>query len=180
MLEVKDIIEVSISNTLLQKTYKLAEDLPVNSKSYMNGERHIIGALGELIIREYFPNYTLPNNFDSDIIVNGYKLDIKSKQRTWSAKEKLLTFAEHGYEGSVQANSIENIKNKDVDGYVFISIAKTLDKAYIMGFISKTSFIELARKIEPNTIDVTNNQKSPAFNYNIYYKQLIPIKHLCA
>lgn len=179
MLIETDIIEISIDRDLLAAAAEIkAKQLPINNKSYMRGDRHLIGALGEILFQNYIKEFVLSNSFDSDIIVNNLRLDIKAKQRTWCNKEKLLMFAEHGYEGSVQAFSIAEIIKKNVDGYVFISISKNLDKAYIVGWIDKFSFIELARKIEPNTLDKSNNQLSPANNYNVYYKDLQPIKAL--
>ena len=178
MIQEFNLVEINIDNNLIAAAELKAKDLPINKKSYMDGTRHLIGALGEVIFQKYVGNFMLPTSFDSDIIIDGLAFDVKSKQRTWCDRKKLLTFGGHGYEGSVQAVSTDEILEKNVDGYVFISISKALDKAYIVGWINKHKFVELARKIEPNMLDRSNNQVSPANNYNIFYKDLEPIKCL--
>lgn len=177
VLKPEDIEIVRIDAALLAKAAVLAEKFPVNHKSYMKGGRHLVGAVGELLILERF-SASAEDGFDSDVLICNKKFDVKAKQRRWTSRENILTFAENGFEGSVQAESADIILNKEVDGYIFVSMKEDFSFAHLIGFIYKDEFLKHARKIVPNTLDITNGIVSTAFNYNIYYKNLYPLKCL--
>ena len=52
--------------------------------SITNGQSNIYGALGEVIVYDYFKdkkfNIIKQNTYDYDLIINGYKVDVKTKK----------------------------------------------------------------------------------------------------
>lgn len=178
MITEKDIITVDITEDILEsaKTFKY----PINKKSYMHGERHEVGGIGEIVVQRYLVicgyEVTFSTEYDYDLLTSSanLKIDIKTKKRTPCGLDKLLHYKGAGYEGSVQAESLEQIKQKNLDFYVFVNYDGA--KAYIIGWISRDDFVEKCRKVKKNSIDETNGLFMQGENFNIYYRELNPFK----
>jgi hypothetical protein len=180
MIIENDIITIEITEDILKSAKNF--NYPVNKKSYMHGERHEVGAIGEIIAFNYlkaqFSHVYFSEVYDYDILVDNnereWKIDVKTKKRTSCGLDKLLNYKDLGYEGSVQAESLEQLKQKDLDFYMFINYDG--QKAYLIGWISKADFIEKCYKVKKNSVDPTNGLLMQGENFNIYYKDLNPFK----
>lgn len=181
MITIQDIITIDITEDILESAKNF--NYPVNKKSYMHGERHEVGAIGEIVVKAFSEScgfrVEFSKAYDYDLLLmhdeQQIKVDVKTKKRTPCGLDKLLNYKTNGYEGSVQAESLEQIKQKDVDFYVFVNY--TVDKAYIIGWISKDDFVEKCRKVEKNSIDQTNGLLMHGENFNIYYRELNPFTY---
>lgn len=107
--------------------------------SITNGESNIYGALGEIVVRDYYLNI---NNrlvkvidkptYDYDLIINSKTTDIKTKQTTVTPRPFYNV-------------SISNFNTKqNCDYYYFVRILKDKGTAYLLGYIEKDKFIENA------------------------------------
>lgn len=174
MIKESDIITIDITEDILESAKNF--NYPINKKSYMHGERHDVGAIGEIVVKAFFEScgneVKFSETYDYDLLTGSanLKIDVKTKKRTPCGLDKLLNYKGFGYEGSVQAESLTEIKKKDLDFYVFVNY--TVDKAYIIGWISKEDFITKCRKVKKNSIDETNGLVMQGENFNIYYKDL--------
>ena len=113
MLKELDIIEIIITDDILDSAKHLISNYPINKKSYMHGERHEVGGIGEIVAFNYlktqFSHVYFSETYDYDILVDNnereWKVDVKTKKRTPCGLDKLLNYKGLGYEGSVQAES---------------------------------------------------------------------------
>jgi len=147
-----------------------------------------LGFMGELKTLEYFhsqgikyswknrdPNTKEPSyNFDAKI--NGYKIEIKTKDRSVSPRLE--------YEASVAQNS--NKKLQECNFYIFTSISRKghPEKDYsdceytLLGYMSKEEFTQKSYLRLQGKVDPTNNFGTPKQCWNIFHDQLHPISEL--
>lgn len=182
MITQEDIVEIIITSDILESAKSF--NYPINKRSYMNGERHDVGAIGEIVVKTFFEScgyiVKYSEQYDYDLLVQtssaNLKIDVKTKKRTPCGLDKMLNYQSKGYEGSVQAKNLDEIRQKDVDIFTFVNYDGL--KAFIVGYISKKEFIEKAFQIGKGKVDITNNLIMVGDNFNIYYKDLNPMKDL--
>lgn len=156
-------LEVQITKEMIENATTRALAIGSLNNSIRLGKGNLVGCLGEAIVLSTLDNATLANTYDYDIIVDGLKLDVKTKERTVVPKSH--------YECSV-ANF--NTKQK-CDHYVFVSILveKRIPKmGYILGYISKENFYEKASFHNKGELDERNNFTFTANCYNIEIHKL--------
>ena len=106
-------------------------DFDILKNSFTKGKGNLSGALGEIIVYDYF-NKELnkqENTKDYDIILGEDTFDIKTKRCTSTPKED--------YNCSVALTSL----HQNCTGYIFVRVREDIDEAYILGYISKRDLI---------------------------------------
>tara|TARA_Y100000385_G_scaffold236060_1_gene250096 strand:+ start:27 stop:629 length:603 start_codon:yes stop_codon:yes gene_type:complete len=117
---------------------KRAEELyPFNvlNGSITNGSSNIYGALGEVVFQDYLSenhNVVICGNYDYDLKVDEYRVDVKTKRTTVVPKEN--------YNCSISSWNT----TQECDFYFFCRVSVDKKKAYILGYISKKDFYEKA------------------------------------
>lgn len=182
MIRPEDVIAMPILPSTLRAAKALGTFAP-NSKSYMDGEWQLDGALGEVVVKQYLEEcgrtveFSPKEDYDNDLLVIGLgsivRIDVKTKRRdTWNVNQMVTSF-----EGSVQASSREEIANKAVDTYVFVNLAYDKESgeyecAYIMGGMTKDRFLDRCVQKSAGDFDSSNGMVTPAPNFNIWYREL--------
>ena len=102
--------------------------------SFTNGEGNDIGALGEIMVFDFFSNngYTVidESTYDYDFIINGYKVDVKTKKT--SVKP----------EGHSNCSVADYNTTQKCDYYFFVRINEEKKECYLLGHKSKKEFYE--------------------------------------
>jgi hypothetical protein len=127
-------IEIYISDSQISRAEKLYNFNELNG-SITKGKSNIYGAIGEIIVYDYFLDYLSIiqcNTFDYDFIINDFKVDVKTKRTTVKPKDNYLC-----------SISSFNIKQK-CDYYFFIRVLESFKIGYMLGFISKDEFYKKA------------------------------------
>lgn len=133
--------------------------------SIMQGKSNIYGALGEIVVLDYFKElYDIEDKstYDYDLIIGGYKVDVKTKRTTVTPKPYYL------------CSITWNIKQK-CKYYFFVRIKEDLSKAFLLGYISKEMFFEQADFKKKGDLDV-NGFVFKADCYNLQIKNLNKFK----
>ena len=104
--------------------------------SITKGVSNIYGALGEVIVKDYFKERYIiedKSSLNYDLIINGLKVDVKTK--------KIFKAPRPDYRVNIPARS----KGQKTDFYFFLYIFGDLSRAYLAGYISKERFFNSAR-----------------------------------
>jgi len=131
--------------------------------SITKGGGNLAGALGELAYIEWLTKqgYRVEDTstYDYDIIVNGFKVDVKTK--------RINNKPADNYRVAVaSANTTQKC-----DYYVFTRVKESKDVAYILGYMSKNEFYERSTFFKEGEIDV-NGFAFRSDNYSIQIKDL--------
>jgi hypothetical protein len=114
--------------------------------SITKGKSNIYGALGEIIIydlnKEKGLNVDFNSTYDYDLIIENYKIDVKTKRTNVIPKENYLC-----------SISAFNTKQK-CDFYFFLRINENLKDCYLLGYKKKTDFFNEATFNKKGTFDV--------------------------
>jgi len=134
------------------------------NNSVTKGKGNLAGALGEILVRDYY-NGKQENTFDYDLILNNKKVDVKTKRFSnmqtpndkWSAT--LFGF---------------NI-NQKCDWYCFVGVSNDYKTSYIYGFKQKDNFYKEASFGKKGEVDPNGSGNNWTFRYDTYY---LSIKNL--
>jgi hypothetical protein len=111
-------------------------DFKVLNNSFTNGEGNIYGALGEIIIHDLAKENNLQVDFNStydyDLIIDGLKVDVKTKRTTVIPHNDFLC--------SIAAYNT----TQKCDYYFFVRINENMEDAYLCGYKSKVDFFNEA------------------------------------
>lgn len=136
----------SITEEQLERAKKLYEFSALKG-SIMSGTSNIYGAIGEVIVYDALlkkwgeASVSHDQDRDYDILVNGYRLEVKTKRTTVEPKPF--------FNCSVSTHN----PNQKCDYYMFVRITEDLSKAYVLGAIERSRFFLLAnfkKKGEPD------------------------------
>lgn len=96
--------------------------------SIMKGESNIYGALGEVLVCDFHKirgdDVIYRGDYDYDIIINGYKVDVKTKRTN-------VRPMPHYY------CSVTDTYRQGCDYYYFVRILEDLSEGYILGYIER-------------------------------------------
>lgn len=120
-------IEVTISPAQVEEAKQLYEFGQLDN-SITKGKSNIFGALGEVVVKDYFAGAQIVGDYDFDIILEGFKIDVKTKRANYPPHPDHLC--------SVAA---ANIRQK-CDFYFFVRVLENLQTAYLLGYLSKKDF----------------------------------------
>ena len=104
-------------------------DFKVLNNSITKGDGNLAGALGEVIVCDYY-NGEQKNTYDYDLILKGKKIDVKTKRQNQDIIPKPTWVA-----------AVSNYNtHQDCDYYCFVGMGYDLSVAYIFGFMQKDNF----------------------------------------
>tara|TARA_R110000772_G_C13081541_1_gene417527 strand:- start:66 stop:551 length:486 start_codon:yes stop_codon:yes gene_type:complete len=128
-------INLKITKNQLERSKKLYDFKELNN-SVTKGKGNIYGAVGEIAVHDYFKSKGLDvdfnSTFDYDMIVENYKIDVKSKKTTVSPQPHFLC--------NIFAH---NIRQK-CDFYFFVSVNENMVDCHLLGYKKKEDFYKLA------------------------------------
>lgn len=129
--------------------------------SITNGVSNIYGAVGELLIYNLFKlkGYTVDFNstYDYDLIINGLKVDVKTKKTTVEPKENYLC--------SIAAYNTR----QECDYYFFVRVDLEKRIGYFLGYIKKEDFFRKATFRQKGESDGNWEFKADCYNLEVKY-----------
>jgi len=147
-------IEVKITKDMLYEASEKASELGILNHSILMGKGNFTGFLGEQIALQVLGGEWC-NTYNYDIILDGKRIDVKTKQTT----VKPLPH----YECSVAAYNTK----QDCDDYAFVRVLKDYTIGWFLGSISKKEYFERARFLRKGDVDPSNNFTVRADCYNL-------------
>ena len=133
--------------------------------SVTKGEGNIFGALGEIIIYDIYKSkgsiVDFNSTYDYDMIIDGHKVDIKSKKYTSRFTPSIKW----------NLNISDYNTNQKCDYYFFVGISDNLEVAYLYGYIKPELFYKVSAFNKKGEIDPNGNGifrfKGDCHNINI-------------
>ena len=156
-------IEVFITEEMLQKAKEKAIDMGKINNSICSGEGNLAGFIGEQAANEVIKG-KINNTYDYDITKDLDLWDVKTKRCT--------TKPWPNYECSVAAFNTRQQCTK----YVFVRLlhqGDTYIKAYILGWLEREEYYNKAKFLKKGDIDLDNNFTVRADCYNVRISDLI-------
>ena len=135
------------------KAIKEAKEMGAIRNSIRKGAGNAIGFLSEIMLSEYLQCERQPCK-DYDILWNGMKVDVKTKETTVPPKNY--------YDCSIAKTST----HQRCDAYLFTRYIKK-GSLYVLGWISKEDFFNKARFLRKGDIDGDNDFVVKADCYNL-------------
>lgn len=135
--------------------------------SIEGGKGNIYGAIGEIVTTDYFlkkgHSVDTKATYNYDLIVDGYKIDVKSKRTNVKPQPHYLA-------------TVANYNTtQQCDFYLFARALKDLSKVWILGYIKPVKFYELSSFVNKGDLDV-NGWEFKADCYNLQIKELNPLR----
>lgn len=154
-------IELTITPAQIEEAKQLYEFEQLND-SITKGKGNLFGAVGEVVVKDYFPHAQIVGDYDFDIMIKGFKVDVKTKRANYPPQPDELC--------SVAA---ANIRQK-CDYYFFVRVLENLKTAYLLGYLSKQDFYTKAAFNLKGETDKTSRHgwKFKADCFNIAIKDL--------
>lgn len=151
--------KIKINKEQIERAKKLYEFGRLKG-SITKGKSNIYGALGEIAVFDYFKSKKLRLDFNStydyDLIINGYKVDVKTKRTTVVPKDHYLC--------SVAAF---NTKQK-CDFYFFVRINENMKDCYMLGYKKKKDFFKESIFKKKGSLDVNGwSFKDDCYNLEV-------------
>jgi len=119
--------------------------------SITKGESNIYGALGEVIIYDINKknglNVDFKSTFDYDLIINGYKIDVKTKKYTNKFTPNL--------KWNLNISDFNTTQNCDF--YFFIGVSDDLKSYSLYGYIKPIEFYKISTFNKKGEIDPSGN-----------------------
>ena len=138
-------IKLQISKQQIERASKLYPFKQLKG-SITKGKSNIYGALGEIIIYDKYKKdgFNVDDNstYDYDLIIDNYKIDVKTKRTTVTPKSNYLC-----------SISSFNTRQK-CDIYFFIRINENMKECYLLGYKSKIDFFNKATFNKKGSLDV--------------------------
>ena len=164
--------EVDLTEDCLSRAAKYAEDIRFVKSIRGDGgteSRKPVGAIGETVLIDYLngkeveviDNREGQDATKYDLLVNGKKVEVKTKDRTVAPKPY--------YECSVADFNTE----QDCDEYAFVSVLNNMKEAWYLGKISKSDFYKAAVFHKKGEVDPANDFTFKADCFNIPVWKLI-------
>lgn len=123
----------------------------------------IIGALGEIIVRDMM-GYEQVNTKDYDLVdFDGRTIDVKTKHAKATPR--------HYYECSVTAHGVQ----QNCDEYVFVRMKPDLSTAWVLGSIDKSDYFVKATRHKKGEVDESNDFVFRSDCYNLEIGELCPL-----
>jgi len=127
-------IEINVSKEQLERAKNLYEFKVLNN-SLSKGKGNLIGAIGEIVLFDYYTNkgknVVHAQDFEYDLIIEKYKVECKTQSSNYTPKSnydcKLSTFND----------------SQNCDYYCFLHVLKDFSKVWIKGMLSKEDLNQL-------------------------------------
>jgi hypothetical protein len=119
--------------------------------SITKGESEIYGALGEVMVLNYYKNKAKvidKSSFNYDLILNGFTVEVKTKKIKYPPKENYIV--------SVAASNA----TQNCNYYYFTMVHNFLKRGWLLGYMSREDFFKKAvfcKKGEKDILHKNNN-----------------------
>jgi hypothetical protein len=123
-------IEVSVTPEMIKLGAIHSIKMGALKHSFMDGDRNIVGCIGEQVYSQFAPLAERHDTYDYDFFIKNLKVDVKTRI--------IKTEPSHHFDFTIK--QVKN--NQDVDIYVFIGVHENLEKAWIFGWLKKSEFFE--------------------------------------
>ena len=147
-----NVIHVAVTEEQLKRASELY-DFGALKGSITKGKSNIYGAIGEVIVHDYLTESGRSVKFDStkdyDMIVNGRKVDVKSKRTTVPPIQS--------FNCSISAHNTTQM----CDEYIFVRVHENKREAWILGRKQKSDYFSVAKFYRVGQKD----PKYPAFKF---------------
>jgi len=165
------LIERKVTTPIITKAHKKSIELGSLNNSITNGEGNLVGFVGEGLLNEYLLEQgqmsKWSNTYEYDIVLNGdITIDVKSKKTNFIPKLD--------YECSVAALNTKQA----CDVYVFTRVKGDMSIGWILGFLPKKDYFDLASLMKKGMIDPSNGWKVKTDCYQVPINKLRPINDL--
>ena len=158
-----NIIEITPTESQQREARLSAVNSGTLQGSITGGTGKVIGALGEIIVRDMF-GHKQANTKDYDLIdSDGRTIDVKTKHAKATPR--------YYYECSVTAHGV----TQGCDQYVFVRMLPNLSKAWILGVIDKSDYFIRAKRHNKGEVDESNGFVFKSDCYNLEIKDLCPL-----
>lgn len=158
-------IKIEVTPEMREKAKEKALEMGVLRNSIMKGERNEVGFLGEEVVLKYLRRKGC-NTKDYDLLFKGKHYDVKTKLRKDDPKPE--------WDCSIAAyNTVQKC-----DGYIFVSLVKDQNYAWILGYMPKEEYFSRATYWPKDKYDPSNGYKVRASCYNLKIKDLKDIQEL--
>jgi hypothetical protein len=156
--------EVIIRPEQIEEARRKAKEMGALNNSILEGKGNVYGFMGEIVFAEAM-GLAFSNTFDYDFILDGIKIDVKTKHCTSPPRPE--------YECSVADVN----KDQDCHFYVFVRVMKDLSKAWILGKKRKADYYNEATFYKKGQEDPNskNGFEFTADCYNLKISDLMPI-----
>jgi hypothetical protein len=150
------IVTIKITEDQKKRARKLYEFNVLNG-SVTEGEGNEVGALGEIIVLDYYGDKAeYVGDYNYDMIIKGKKVDVKTK------KQAVIPQPTH------KANIFAYNTKQQCDYYCFVAIHTSLKKGWILGWKEKEKFFNEATFRKGGEVDETGNNKGWVFKSDCY------------
>lgn len=130
-------VEIVTTPEQIQRAKELYDFKKLNN-SIEGGKGNIFGAIGEIATQDYFlekgRSVDTNSTYDYDLVVDGYKIDIKTTAT-------LVDLTPLPYYG---AKVCHHNTQQECDFYLFVNVLRNLSKCWLCGYISKEKYYEIA------------------------------------
>jgi hypothetical protein len=113
--------------------------------SITKGEGQGVGALGEVVVHDFFKGkgrrVSFKSTYDYDLIIDDHRVDVKTK--------KVTSVPQPHYNNSISAFNTR----QECDFYFFVRVHENMSNAYLLGYMDKKTFFEKAEFNREGEID---------------------------
>ena len=147
-------IEVQITNSMRETAHDMASEMGILSRSITRGQGNVYGFLGELVALDVLGGIH-QNTMDYDILVDGSKIDVKTKKTTVKPKPD--------YDCSVA----DLTRKQNCDYYAFVRVLSDQSVGWFLGVKKAEQYFTDARYIKKGDYDNSNGFTARANCYNM-------------
>ena len=147
-------IEVQITNSMRETAHDMSSEMGILSRSITRGQGNVYGFLGELVALDVLGG-THQNTMDYDILVDGSKIDVKTKKTTVKPKPD--------YDCSVA----DLTRKQNCDYYAFVRVLSDQSVGWFLGVKKAEQYFTDARYIKKGDYDNSNGFTARANCYNM-------------
>jgi len=156
-------IEVPVTDTMLEEAKKKAAEMGELKGSMMKGDRNLVAFLGEIAAQKVIGG-EFHNTYDYDIMMDsGKTVDVKTKRVKYKPKD-YYDCTIFGYNAT-----------QDCDYLLFTQVLSDLGTVYVLGGYNKRRFLEDSTYIKAGSVVGTNNLTYKKDNYVMEIKDLLPM-----
>ena len=157
------IINDDMKKRAKQKYQQINIDTTKDKRKFgSEAKRLLYGYLGEMVVMDYYGVGDI-DDYEYDIIVSDYKVDVKSISCKFKPPEHYLA--------AVNSCEIDGEHRQDADIYVFVRIREDCKIAWIVGFIECDRFFE-------RSVFVKEGEEYHKMSFDKANVNVLPIKEL--
>ena len=154
-------IEVPVTDTMLEEANKKAASMGQLKGSMMEGERNLPAFLGEIAAQKVIGG-EFHNTYDYDIMMeSGKTVDVKTKKAKYKPRDY--------YDCTIFGYTAK----QDCDYLLFTQVLNDLSTVYVLGGYEKKRFLEDSTFVAAGSVVGTNNLQYKKDNYVMEIKDLV-------